>query len=679
MSGASAIRAGAAYVEVYLEQNRITRDLASVQAKLRGWSASLSRMGSSAYGGALPGPLGAIANFAASPAGMFAGLLAAANTAATSGAAIADLAEKAGTSVEAISALAYAARRSHVDVEQLATGIKRMQVNIVDAARGGKEAQEVFATIGLNANELGRLLPEQQLGRIADRIAAIQNPAERAAIAVKIFGRSGTDLLPLLIQGADGIAKWEDRAKRLGLVASGKAAEGARKFSQLLGDLNDVMQSGVKVIGGAMVPYLSDVVDKVVNASKAIRDWVKDHRGLVVVALQVTGAIVAGGLAFSVLGRVLGIMAGSVGLLLAPFRILGGLVGGIGSLVAGAFSAVTAAGSVLAPALAFLITPMGLLMSAAVGLAAYFLWSSGTIGAAVNWLKQVFADLAADSSKTFQGIKDALVAGDIALAAKVLWAMLRLEWQKGVAFLETIWEGFKGTWNDAVMGIALAFTNAVAKVKTIWADMIGWMEKTWNAFKLSGFTETLASWFAPIFAKLQGVSVADAQKALSEDFAAGRNQQPKADAEIDAATRARKGEIETDRQGTEDSLAADKLARDKKSQARIAAAQAEADAARKELDNVAGAARDARARALAPTTGYAKSAGIGDILGIAANAKSSAVGTFSGYALGGLAGTGDVQKKMENHLAAMRADQRELIASSNKIHQAIKNSGLVLE
>jgi hypothetical protein len=196
MPAAGAIRAGAAYIELFFEQNPVTRGLSALQARLRGWSASLGRLGAGAYGGELPGPLGAIARFASSPAGIFSGLLTAAKVAADTGDAIVHLAEKAGTSVEAISALSYAARRAEVNADSLATAIKKMQVNIVTAARGGKEAQEVLAGLGLTAADLGRLLPEDQFRRIADRIAAIQNPAERAATAVKIFGRSGTELLP---------------------------------------------------------------------------------------------------------------------------------------------------------------------------------------------------------------------------------------------------------------------------------------------------------------------------------------------------------------------------------------------------------------------------------------------------------------------------------------------------
>ena len=213
MSTAGAIRAGAAYIEVFLEQNRVTQGLAAIQARLRGWSASLGRMGAGAYGGGdLPGPLAAIARFASSPAGMFAGLLTAAKMAASGGTEMADLAEKAGTSVEAISALGYAARRSHVDVEQLATGVKKMQVNHCGRCprRQGSPGSAFWHWTHCCRN-LGDSCPSNNFARIADRIAAIQNPTERAAAAVKIFGRNGVELMPLLLQGSDGIAKWEAR------------------------------------------------------------------------------------------------------------------------------------------------------------------------------------------------------------------------------------------------------------------------------------------------------------------------------------------------------------------------------------------------------------------------------------------------------------------------------------
>lgn len=678
MSATGAIRAGAAYVEVFLEQNRIARDLSAVQSKLRAWSASLSRIGAGAYGGELPGPLAAIARFATSPAGMFAGFLTAAKMASEGGDEMVHLAEKAGTSVEAISALAYAARRADVNSDSLATSIKKMQVNIVDAARGGKQGQEALLALGLTAAELGRLLPEEQFKRVADRIAAIENPSERAAAAVKIFGRNGTELLPMILDGAQGIAKWEDRARRLGLVMNSEVAEGAHRFSLLLGDLHDVVMSGAKAIGGAIIPELTRFIDWIVRGTAAARDWIKDHKQIVVTALQLSGAIVAGGVGFAVLSKLLGMAASGVGFLIVPFRILAGLVGTVGSLLAGAFSAVIGTVSTVGATLGLLLTPMGLLIGAAVALAGYFLWSSGAIGGAVDWLKDLFAGLADDATKTFRGIGDALAAGDISLAAKVLWALIGLEWQKGIAALEGVWETFKGFWSDAITGLAIGFTNGMAALRTAWVDVTTFLTKIWNRWAASTFEEGLADFIAPVMAKILGVDTQELRKTMHEDFARNRAATPAQESSLDQNAEAQKRQIEKDRQGAVDQLGQDKLRGDRERQDRIKAAQAEADAARKELDDAVGAARDARAKAEAAPGGLPGKpppTEMPDITNLAAE-RGKVVGTFSSYGLSGLGGE-DVQKKMEAHLADIKVAAQRSAAANEKLESKL-GQGIVL-
>ena len=110
MGVAGAIRAGAAYVEAFLDDNRLNRGLTAASARLRGWSASLGRLGSATRGGALPEPLAAIANFSFSPAGLVTGMMAAGRQWAKGEDELNDLATRAGTTVEAFSALSLCRR-----------------------------------------------------------------------------------------------------------------------------------------------------------------------------------------------------------------------------------------------------------------------------------------------------------------------------------------------------------------------------------------------------------------------------------------------------------------------------------------------------------------------------------------------------------------------------------------
>ena len=654
MSAAGAIRAGSAYVEVFLDQNRVTRGLTAMQTRLRGWSSSLGRMGSGVFGGQLPGPLGAIAHFASSPAGVFGGLLMASKMFASAGDELDKMSTRVGASVEFLSALSHAAKIGGTELLAMEVGIRRLQRTAYDASRGLSTAVDAFADLGINIYATdGQLKGTEKLFmESAEALSKMENNTKKAALATVVFGRAGTSLLPMLRDGPEGLLAVMEEAKKLGIVMSTEDATAAAQFTDALTRLMSVLKMAAVRIGGGLAPALSVLSDRIASSSRPALDWIKSHGELFQLVLRATAAIIAGGLAFSLLGLAVGLVGRGVGLLLLPFRLLSGLVATVGGLVAGAFSILTGAISAAGAALAFLLTPMGLLIGTAVALAGYFLWSSNAIGSAVQWLKGVFASLADDARKTFSGISDALAAGDIALAAKVLWAMLKLEWQKGLAFLEGQWEGFKGFWNDAVIGLAMIFTNATAKVKTLWAEMIGWMEKKWNAFKLSGFTETLASWFAPIFAKIQGVGVAETQKALQEDFARGRSAKPQTDTAIDAATKAKTDEIEKERKATEEELAKDKLRADKDRQGRIDAAQTDVDAARGELDDAVAKAREARDGAAAGSELPDKSSpkGIPDFGNLAA-AKASVVGTFSGEALSGLATGSSIEEKMEKHLA----------------------------
>lgn len=106
------------------------------------------------------------------------------------------LAQSLGVSYGELRQLQVAADLSGASSEQLAKAFTRAQVTISNAARGSKEAQTALARLGLSVDGLATQTSTQQFAAIASAINGIQNPAERAAAAVAIFGRSGAELLP---------------------------------------------------------------------------------------------------------------------------------------------------------------------------------------------------------------------------------------------------------------------------------------------------------------------------------------------------------------------------------------------------------------------------------------------------------------------------------------------------
>ena len=85
--------------------------------------------------------------------------------------------------MEAFSALSYAADRSGVDSLNLAGSLAKMQRTVAAAAGGSKSAAGALVAMGASVQDLAGMRPEEQFKYLADRIAAIENPTQKAAAA----------------------------------------------------------------------------------------------------------------------------------------------------------------------------------------------------------------------------------------------------------------------------------------------------------------------------------------------------------------------------------------------------------------------------------------------------------------------------------------------------------------
>ena len=102
-----------------------------------------------------------------------------------------------GISYQELRQLQLAADLSGASSEQLATAFTKAQVTIVNAGKGGKEAVADLKALGLTVDDLAGKSVTDQFSAIASAINRIQDPAQRAAAAVGVFGKSGAQLLPV--------------------------------------------------------------------------------------------------------------------------------------------------------------------------------------------------------------------------------------------------------------------------------------------------------------------------------------------------------------------------------------------------------------------------------------------------------------------------------------------------
>ena len=301
----SAIRAGKAFVELSADDSALVRGLRRAQAKLKAFGEAVSSAGEGLL------KIGAVAA---------AGIGAALRVFTAQGDALQKMALRTGISVEALSELGYAAGQSGADMETLEAGVRGMQRVLNDAATGMKSANDSLATLGLSIEDLKGLSPEQQFKLIADRLSQVADPTQRAAVAMELFGRSGQKLLPLMSGGAAGIAALEEEARRMGLTISGETADAAAAFGDELDRLKQAVGRVLLEIGAALAPTVQAFAQRVRESIKEAVAWVRANRDTIITILKVTAVVTAAGAALLILGKVLGALATTIGVVASAVK-----------------------------------------------------------------------------------------------------------------------------------------------------------------------------------------------------------------------------------------------------------------------------------------------------------------------------------------------------------------------
>ncbi len=184
------------------------------------------------------------------------------------------MSQRTGVSVEALSGLKFAAEQSGASIETVETGIRNMQRVLLDVQQGSTTAAKTLQMLGLNINELKTLSPEQQFLEMAQAIAGVEDPSRQAALAMELFGRSGTQLLPMLRQGEAGIEQLMAEAKRLGIVMSEEDAKAAADFTDAMNRLSKVFQGIATQLASVITPLLTKLSNTFTSLDSGTRTLV---------------------------------------------------------------------------------------------------------------------------------------------------------------------------------------------------------------------------------------------------------------------------------------------------------------------------------------------------------------------------------------------------------------------
>lgn len=197
------------------------------------------------------------------------------NTVAASADSFAKMSRKVGISVEKLQQLEFASQISGTSIDVLRTGLQRFARTADDAAQGLTSAQEPFQRLGISTKDAGGQLKDLDtlLLEASDKIKDLPDGTAKTALAMKLFGRAGAELIPLLNEGSAGIEKLREEFAATGAQIS---SEDAKAFE----DYNDTIHRVKTAIRGFMIQGVVAILPHLKAAATAVMGWVRANREL---------------------------------------------------------------------------------------------------------------------------------------------------------------------------------------------------------------------------------------------------------------------------------------------------------------------------------------------------------------------------------------------------------------
>jgi len=184
-------------------------------------------------------------------------------------------ADQIGLTTDALQELTFVAEGAGVSQEKFTSSMERFSKRLGEATLGIGAASKMLKTMGLDAKELTQIPLDQALSQVADKMAQIKDPTQRAAAAAAIFGREGVAMVNLLREGSDGLDRMRQAANDAGAVIDEKLIREAEEAQTRLDAAARVINAQLAIGLSNLTPLLVGAAEGFADLAKRVGDFIK--------------------------------------------------------------------------------------------------------------------------------------------------------------------------------------------------------------------------------------------------------------------------------------------------------------------------------------------------------------------------------------------------------------------
>lgn len=186
------------------------------------------------------------------------------------------MSDKTGMAATALQEFKFAAEQAGTSLGTVNMASRKLSQAIGSES---KAATQIIKDLGLSFEDLKKMSPEQQLTSVLTAMDTLGTQAEKTTAMMRLFGRSGNELQPLVGE----MQKLRDRAKELGLVLSNEAINAIDRTGDAMDALKATSAGVLRNFSSAILssPYLATLLENLGTVVGDLSRWVADNQTVV--------------------------------------------------------------------------------------------------------------------------------------------------------------------------------------------------------------------------------------------------------------------------------------------------------------------------------------------------------------------------------------------------------------
>jgi lambda family phage tail tape measure protein len=207
------------------------------------------------------------------------------------------MSQRLGVTVEELSVLRHAGEQADVEMEGLSNSFKFLGINAQEASRGIGRAKSFFEGLGVAFEDVnGNVRPTMDIFEdIADQFQNMADGSGKGEAAVRLFGKAGLQIIPLLNEGSEGLRRYADDARRLGVVFTETEARQSDAFGDGLLRVKAALIGVRNAIALAAMPALTDLFNNMANWTASnrttLRRWAAEGTATIVLFAKAAASL----------------------------------------------------------------------------------------------------------------------------------------------------------------------------------------------------------------------------------------------------------------------------------------------------------------------------------------------------------------------------------------------------